>query len=159
MIHVSLHDIGPQQIVAIRERVPQAGLPAFLGRAFGELYSQLGMLGVPPGGHPFVIYHAFGPDGIDAEACAPVSRDVAASGQVHARILPALKVARTLHLGPYEELAATYAALGEWIREHHLEVAGPVRERYLTGVSEGVAPTQYRTEIEMPVETAAVAVA
>ena len=74
-----------------------------------------------------------------------------------ARLVAGGRVAGTLHSGPYEELGRTYEALSAWIRDNGHNVSGPVRERYLTGIDDGVDPTNFRTEIEMPIEEAAVA--
>ena len=45
----------------------------------------------------------------------------------------------------------TYAALHDWADANHRAMAGPHRERYLVGTDDGVAPTAYRTEIDLPV--------
>jgi effector-binding domain-containing protein len=149
---ITTQTIDPQPIVSIRERHPMSEIPTFLGRGFGVLFGQLGRLGIPPAGPPFVIYHAFGPETFDAEVCVPTQRvlDGTADG-VTSRELPAVTVARTLHVGPYEGLATAYEALTDWIATHGTEATGPVRERYLNGPGDGAAPADYRTEIEMPV--------
>ena len=69
-----------------------------------------------------------------------------------------MTVARTLHVGPYEDLGAAYRALTEWIDRNGLEAAGPVQERYLNGPGDGATPAEYRTEVEIPVVPGAVAV-
>jgi effector-binding domain-containing protein len=98
-----------------------------------------------------VIYHEFGSQGIDAEVSVPIVRQVMATGMIKSRMLPAMTVARTVHVGPYDQLGEAYAALRDWIREHGFEVAGPVEERYLNGPGDRVATSEYQTEIEMPI--------
>jgi effector-binding domain-containing protein len=151
-------DLAQQSIISIRDRHRQSELPAFLGWAFGDLFSHLKVLGVEPAGPPFVIYHAFGPDDIDAEVCVPVSQPVTASGRSESRVLPAMTVARTLHVGPYEALGSAYAAVNDWTAIHGFEAAGPMRERYLNGPGEAASPADYRTEIEIPIVRAALPV-
>ena len=56
---------------------------------YGELYGYLGRSGVTPSGEPFVIYHSFGPDGVDAEVCVPVTVEVASTDRIASRVLPA----------------------------------------------------------------------
>jgi effector-binding domain-containing protein len=150
-------ELAEQPIVSIRERHAQAEIPGFLGRAIAELFETLRLLGARPAGPPFVIYHAFGPDDVDAEVCEPVVDAISATGRIRARILPAVTVARTLHVGPYENLGAAYDALTEWIRRSGLEPAGPVQERYLNGPGDQVSPDAYETEIEIPITRALVA--
>lgn len=155
---ISVREAPDQPILSIRRRLAEAALPDFIGHAFGELYDHLRLLAVEAfGGEPFVVYHDFGPQGIDAEVCVPLSGGVKASGAITARVLPGGTVATTLHVGPYDELAGAYAAVTAWIAQNGFEVAGPVRERYLNGPADDVPPTAYRTVIEMPVAAVAVA--
>jgi effector-binding domain-containing protein len=148
---VASHHLEPQAIVSIRGRIPQDDLPAFMKRAFSDLFGRLRLLGCDPAGPPFAIYHAFGADGIDAEASVPIAAPVVATGKVESRVLPAMTVARTLHVGPYEDLGNAYAAVSHWITDHGFTAAGPFQERYLNGPGDRVAPSDYRTEIELPI--------
>jgi effector-binding domain-containing protein len=113
--------------------------------------SRLRLLGVTPSGPPFVIYHEFGTQGIDPEVSVPIGEPIAAAGKIESRVLPAMTVARAVHLGPYEKLGDAYMALWNWIRSHGFKVAGPVQERYLDGPGNSVASNEYRIEIEMPI--------
>ena len=155
---IATRDLRAQDVFSIRDRLAPTGIPTFLQEAFGELYGRLGLLGVPPAGHPFVIYHAFGPTEMDAEVCVPIAQPASATGRIVSRQLPALTVARTLHVGPYEELGAAYRALTDWVERNGFETSGPVQGRYLNGPGEGVGPADFRTEMEIPVIPAAVAV-
>jgi effector-binding domain-containing protein len=155
---IAAREVGPQTVFSIRDRRASPDIPGFLSEAFGELFGRLSLLGVRPAGHPFVIYHAFGPAEIDAEVCVPIAEVASATGRIRSRELPAVTVARTLHVGPYEDLGAAYRALTEWINRNGLEAAGPVRERYLNGPGDGATSTDYRTEVEIPVAPAAVAI-
>jgi effector-binding domain-containing protein len=149
-------EVPATQILSLRERVPLDDFPTFIGRSFGMLYEAVGRLGIQAEGHPFVIYHAFGPDGADAEVCVPVAGEPVAGPPLRTRRLEPVTVARTLHVGPYDQLPATYDELAGWVAAHGLEPAGPVRERYLDGPADDVPPSAYRTEIEQPVHVVAV---
>ena len=158
---IATREIEPQPILSIRDRRPAPSLPQFLGQSFDALFSRLGLLGVEPAGPPFVIYHEFGPDDIDAEVCVPIATGVTATGGIHDRVLPPITVATTLHVGPYEELETAYGALTTWIGENGFEAAGPLQERYLNGPGGpgvDVLPADYRTEVEIPIVPAAAAV-
>lgn len=156
---ISRHEVPDQSIVSIRDCVAQSALPAFIGHAFGELFGHLQGLGVAPSGEPLVIYHEFGPSEVDAEVCVQIAGEVVASGTITARVLPGATVVRTLHVGPYEELADAYAALNRWIGAHDVAVVGPFRERYLNAPGGDVSPSDYRTVIEIPIVEAAVLIA
>ena len=112
---IATRELGPQSIFAIRDRHAPPDLPGFLSGGFGELVGRLGLLGVRPAGHPFVIYHALGPAHIEAEVCVPIAEAASAAGRIESRELAAMTVARTLHVGPYEDLGAAYRALTERI--------------------------------------------
>jgi effector-binding domain-containing protein len=148
---IAIRHLEPQAIVSIRGRRPLDDLPAFIKAAFPDLLGRLRLLGVSTSGLPFVIYHEFGADGIDAEASVPIDQLVTSAGKIESRTLPAMTVARTVHVGPYERLGDAYAALSDWVRVHGYEASGPVQERYLNGPGDGVVSGPYRTEIEMPI--------
>jgi effector-binding domain-containing protein len=148
---ITTHHVEPQLIVSIRARRKQDALPGFIKTAIPELLGRLRLLDVGPCGPPFVIYHDFGAEGVDAEVSVPIDEPVVATGRIESRVMPPMTVARTAHVGPYEKLGDAYAALWNWIRGHELEVAGPIQERYLNRPGDRVASSEYRTEIEMPV--------
>lgn len=147
----AIHRTPETAIISIRDQVEEARFPAFLAMAFPELFAHVGRHAVIATGHPFVIYHAFGPDRIDAEVCVPVAGPAPVDERIQAHVLPEVTIVRTLHVGPYEELGAAYQALHEWVGDHGYAPAGPIRERYLTGPAEMLPPAEYRTEIDMPV--------
>jgi effector-binding domain-containing protein len=150
------HEIPAMDILFVRDAVAADGFPAFLGGAFPELYAHVERHRITPAGHPFVIYHAFGPDRIDAQVCAPILGPASGGGRLQIGTIPAATVVRTSHVGRYEDLGSAYAALSEWVADHRLTPGGPIRERYLTGVGDGVPPEAYRTELDQPIEPAPV---
>jgi effector-binding domain-containing protein len=151
------HDLAPQTIASIRDRRTRDELPAFLQAAIPELFGGLSRLGIIPSGPPFVIYHDFSTEGIDAEAAVPIGEQMIPSGKIESRVLPAMTVARTIHVGPYEKLGDAYAVLRTWVSAHGYEVAGPFQERYLNGPGDVTSTSEYRTEIEMPIVPSKVA--
>jgi DNA-binding transcriptional MerR regulator len=68
-----------------------------------------------------------------------------------ATTLPAAELAVTVHAGEHDTIDVTYGALGVWVVDHALAVAGPVRERYLCGPRDTPDPSLWRTEIGWPV--------
>ena len=154
---VTTIDLPEQRVVAIRERHAPADIPSFLGGAFADLFGRLGLMGAHPAGAPFVTYHHFGSDEIDAEVCVPVDRAVGSSGRVQSLTVPAMTVARTLHVGPYDQIGPAHLAVTDWLAEHDLDPIGPVRERYLVGPGDFGNPRDYRTEVEVPFQPVAAA--
>jgi DNA-binding transcriptional MerR regulator len=74
-----------------------------------------------------------------------------AVGRVHPATLPAVDLAVVVHPGDHDTIDVTYGELGQWVANHALAVAGPVRERYLHGPPDSDDPTTWRTEIGWPV--------
>lgn len=148
---ITTHDLPAQPIVSIRGRFRPVELPGFIGSAFDTLFGRLGRTGIEPAGPPFVIYHHFGAEDIDAEVCVPVGAVQPQTGGMVSRVVPATTVARTLHVGSYDELEAAYAAVSAWVERHARTLAGPMQERYLNGPGDDTTPSEYRTEIEQPI--------
>ena len=152
---VTVVEVPAQRIVSIRGRFDETAIPDFVGGAYGELYGFLASRGVEPAGPPLVVYHAFGAE-IDAEAAVPIpdgpalAADGPEAGRVRLGMLPAATIARTLHVGPYDQLGAAYDRIGHWIEGHGQVPSAPTRERYLNG-PDTAAPADLRTIIEMPV--------
>jgi effector-binding domain-containing protein len=147
-----------QPVLAIRHAVPSSMFQAFMGGALEELYTFITQAEVEPEGPPMARYHAFGPDIIDVEVCLPVAAGTIGAGRITTQILPGSEVASVVHVGPYDREGEAYAALEQWIALHGHVVSGPPCERYLVGPDAGVSPAEYRTEIQMPIEAALVAV-
>lgn len=54
-------------------------------------------------------------------------------------------------MGEHDDIGVTYGALGAYVTDHQLMVAGPVRESYLVGPRDSADPASWRTEIGWPV--------
>lgn len=137
--------------IAIRTQLTQAELPAFFGRAFGELAACARDRGAGP---PFARYHRADASGFDVEAVLPVRAPVAVSGRVAAIELAGGPAVQIKHVGPYDQLMPTYAALDRWLAEHHQARADAVREVYLTNPAEEPDPADWVTLVIQPVAAA-----
>jgi effector-binding domain-containing protein len=146
-------DLRPaQQYLGISGKITE-GVPAFVDRAFPELFAWLREHSVEPAGAPFLRYDEVDSDGqpvelevgVPVDAHVPVS--VAANGdsRVHADALPAGRYLTYLHVGPYRsetlpDLAASRERLLTWAEGHELTPLsytehfriGPVEERDFT---------------------------
>jgi effector-binding domain-containing protein len=138
--------------IAIRAIVPLAELPRFFGGAFAELAAcardQIA-------GPPLARYHGFQPEAVDVEAVFPLRAPVPITGRVAAITLAAGTAVQVRHTGPYDELGATYTAIGSWIVAHHLERSEPVREIYLNSPAETQDVSRLETLVVQPVRPSA----
>ncbi len=148
---VTLRERQAALVVSKRFPVRLSEIGGALGAAFGEVYGHLGAIQAAGDGPPFVIYHEVptGDDPFDIEVCAPVTRVVGPPPGWQTQELPAGTFATLIHVGPYDTVATAYGAMMAWIGGHHLSVAGPPREVYLSPPD--TPPDQIRTIVEFPV--------
>ncbi|HEX8941195.1 MAG TPA: MerR family transcriptional regulator [Candidatus Limnocylindrales bacterium] len=150
---VGVRETVAQPIVSVRGRTSAAEIPAFFGRAYGQIFRVLGEQGIRPSGPPFSIYHDpdFRQEDVDVEVAVPVSEPVETTDGVVGRTLAGGPVAYTVHVGAYDEVGAAYRALTGWAQANGRALAGPPREIYLVGPDQARDPGQLRTEIDWPI--------
>ncbi|MFC5380018.1 MerR family transcriptional regulator [Aquipuribacter nitratireducens] len=157
---ITVQEVPGQPVAALRCRTDLAGIGAALGEAFRVVAGAVASSGAQPAGAPFVVYH----DVIDEtsagdiEVCVPVPPATAPpapadEGAVRWRTTAGGPVARTLHRGPYAEIAPAYHSLEGWMRENGHRPAGPPREVYLNDPATTL-PEDLLTEVQWPVSHA-----
>jgi DNA-binding transcriptional MerR regulator len=77
--------------------------------------------------------------------------DPPSHGRVTPFVIPASDLATTIHVGPHDDIDVTYGALGAYVSQHAMPVAGPVSEIYHVGPRDTDDTTQWRTEIGWPI--------
>jgi effector-binding domain-containing protein len=142
--------LKPQPTAAIRVTIE----PARMGEAFDEVFPEtlayLERVGASPAGPPFARFFDYTEDEADFEAGFPVSEPVQGEGRIAASELPGGLAAVTTHVGPYEGLQDTHAAIGEWVLANGHDPSGPVWEVYVTNPREEPDPSKRRTEVVWP---------
>lgn len=124
-----------QRVLAITGNQPLDDALEWFTGAFDELHAL-----VPPArrtGPDGALYFA---DFFEAESgrlTVFVPTDVAAAGRAHAVPLPEAELAVATHDGALQDLDRTYGALGTYVTNHAIGVAGPIRERFLGSPSSG----------------------
>lgn len=142
---VELADLSPQPAAVVRDHVEAAGLPAFLGEAFGEVMRVLSEQHLSPAGPPFGRYRPTD-GGFDVEVGFPATGTVAPAGRVTSAVLPGGPAARALHRGDYGQVGAAYEAAAGWLRDNGYVPAGEAWESYL----DGPGVPEPRTLVYMP---------
>jgi effector-binding domain-containing protein len=154
-------DLEPEPTAAVRVQQPMAALD--LAAAFDRFIPELARRATEDGatlaGPPFGRYHRFGPDVVDVEIGWPLTAPLEAwpaladvpAGEAGRSELPGGTVARAVHLGPYDGLAASYDALHAWIHEQPGvdDAAGPW-ESYAESPMDAADPAAVRTVICWP---------
>jgi DNA-binding transcriptional MerR regulator len=139
-------NIEPKTIYSLRKRM---GLKDF-GTAFDELCSGMGKNRLKPCGPFLSIYHDdnFNPEDTDIE----VGVEIANTGGEHIRQLNPGLCCFATHVGPYDDFSKCYAALMEWIEKEGFGIAGPPFELYIKGCESNLPPSEYVTEIYIPIK-------
>ncbi len=152
MYEVALKNLPAQNVAAIRKTLPNYGqLNTLFGQLFGAIWGKVKLTG------PTVaIYHdpEFREEDVDVEAAIPIEGMLPDGGPVQSRELPGGQMACTVHQGSYEGIGEAYNAVMAWLEPNGYRVAGPVRENYLRSPGDTDDPTQFVTEIQVPVTKA-----
>ncbi len=150
-----------QSYLGIAGRITD-GVPAFVDKAFPELFRWLGEHEIKPTGPPFIRFRQLDPDGepLEIEAAAPVDGDPQGDERVRAGTLPAGRYLTLIHRGPYRsesapDLAVARNRLIAFAAEQGLVYSRQTRtgttlpcalERYLLGPMEEPDFTKWETE-------------
>ncbi|MBM2616214.1 MerR family transcriptional regulator [Actinoplanes sp. LDG1-06] len=148
-IHVELRSEPARTVAAVEAVVGSGDVEAWFAGAMAELEAAVGdaVTGPPGGTYDNALFeqergHAL----VYLPATAPPR-----VGRVHPVTLPAAELAVTTHVGEHDGVEITYGALGTWVVQNAMSVAGPVREVYLVGPRDAREPAAWRTEIGWPV--------
>ncbi|MGH3345943.1 MAG: GyrI-like domain-containing protein [Nocardioides sp.] len=119
-----------------------------MGEAFGRVGAALGRAHVPPVG-PAMAFYDIRPDGMTVSAGFLVPHPVERDGDVRPLQLPPCEVVRAEHLGPYDDLPATYERIRKAAADHGRDLdETQMWEEYLTGPE--TPPEQTRTLVSWP---------
>ncbi len=151
MTEVNIINTTEQSALSIRGKVKMADISQYMGKVYGELMMEMRRNGWQGSGPPFAYYHSWVGDEIDVDCGIPVNSATAGSGRVRRFTLPAVRAARTVHIGPYMDIGKTYQTLERWIRDHGHEPADNMWESYLNDPAE-VLPEKLMTEIFWPIK-------
>jgi effector-binding domain-containing protein len=144
---------SPQQRIAfIRVKTPRGEIVHAMRVGLEELGRVLKHQNVAPSG-PWFTHHFRRPDeSFDFRICFPVESDVKPEGHVEAGELEAARVVQAVYSGGYEGLGGGWGELHEWIAAHNLKTRDDLWERYLMGPDMSSDTTEWRTELNRPLE-------
>jgi effector-binding domain-containing protein len=130
--------------------IPRSEVRSAMEPGISEVIAAAKAQGIGPAGPWFTHHLKMDPAIFDFEICVPVTAPAAAVGRVKPGEMPAMRVARTIYLGPYEGLGAAWSEFKGWIAANG-HVPGPdLYERYLTGPESTANPGDWRTELSQP---------
>ncbi len=140
-----------QPTLSVRTHASAQELPSLFGRVYAEIMQYLQELGEQPAGMPFAAYHDMNMQNLDIEVGFPVAHKLNGKGEIQASEFPGGKLACVMHVGPYDQLGAAYAALAQWVSEHGFESTGVAYELYYSPPE--TPPQEIKTEIVFPLKS------
>ncbi len=137
-------------IALIHLTIPKDEIRNVMGPSLRELMSTVSAQGLQPTGSWFDHHFAIAPDHWDFEIGVPLSAPVAPAGRVQSGQWPAMRAARTVFHGDYEELGVAWSEFLDWIEAHGHNPAADLYQCYLTGPESSPDPANWRTELIKP---------
>ncbi len=137
----------------IRLTIPRSEMMTKFGPAVAELFSALASQGVRPIGAVFAHHLAMSPGVFDFELGVVVTAPVKESGRVKPGLLPAARVMRTIHTGPYEGLPAAWGEFDKWMKANGHAQAENLWEVYSVGPQSSPDQSTWRTELNRPLKS------
>ena len=153
MTDIEVNERAEGLTAGVRKAVPMDELTDFFSHAFTETMRVLTEQGIQPAGPPFGKYYGMPGATVDVEAGYPVAEPVTASGEVVPGLLPGGRAVEAVHVGPYDTLVQTYAAIEEFVAAQGWTPGDVMWESYLSDPSIEPAPTTWRTLISWPMES------
>lgn len=138
-----------QHTAAIKMTRSVSQIGAAMSEAFPRIHHAVVSAGMEPAGMPLARYYDFGEESTTFECAIPVPSPFAAAGGVEPGVVGGGKAAFALHVGPYETIGETWAAIMAWVQEQGRAPAGPTWEVYIDDPQK-VAPDQLKTELYVP---------
>jgi len=136
-----------QRIAVIHLTIPRADIRSVMGPGVRELMAAVAAQNIAPTG-PWFTHHLRMDQGVfDFEIGVPVTAPVTAVGRMKPSQQPAMRVARTIHHGPYEGLAAAWREFGAWIAANGHTQALDLWECYLVGPEASNDQAAWRTQL------------
>lgn len=113
----------------------------------------LGHHGQTPDPHPVILYDTdlSRDDEFTFEVCFPVASPLPEGAGVVCKELPAVRVAFTTFLGPYDTIWNAHVELQSWLIERGFKATGPLRETGLVAEQDDVDPRDWVTELAVPI--------
>jgi DNA-binding transcriptional MerR regulator len=138
-------------VAAVRGVVDRGDALGWYAEAMRDLEATLDAAGEVPTGPAGGLYdnELFSDERGTMIVYIPVAQPPS-SGAVEPFVIPGAELTTTTHVGPHDDIDVTYGALGTYVKQQALEVAGPVREIYHVGPRDTMDSSRWRTEIGWP---------
>jgi len=133
-----------------REDVPIPEIAKVLGECLPAIFAHCQQHGIGMSGPPFCRYPSATPGTVTLEAGIPTAAPATGEGAILAGTIGGTRAAAATHVGPYETLGDTHAALAKWVQDRGATPSGPPWEVYLTDPGEVPDPAEWKTAVFLP---------
>jgi AraC family transcriptional regulator len=142
----------PQPFLFVRRECSHAEIAGAIGECLPRVYGHCQQHALAMAGPPIVRYARVSPGLLTIEGGFPLLSPAPGDGDIEAGELQGGPVATAVHLGPYDALPQTHAAIERWIGEQGHRAKGAPWEQYLTDPGEEPDPAKWRTQVVWPLE-------
>jgi effector-binding domain-containing protein len=150
---VELRSVPERRALVVHAHTALSNVGATVGPIFGEVASWASAHSVPLTGPAVTRYSNVNRGECDLDAGFVVQGTPATEGgRIQAIALGGCKASVVTHMGSYETLHETYAAIETWMRANGFSTAGPMWEEYFS--MPGTPPEKTRTDVYWPVREA-----
>jgi AraC-like DNA-binding protein/effector-binding domain-containing protein len=144
-------ELQPQPALIVKRRVARSEIATTIAESLGKTFPYALQNGLAIAGRPFVRYSDVGPGLMTMETGTPLAEPAPGVGEIEAITLPGGPAAVAVHMGPYDKLQDTYAALERWMQQQGVRAAGAPWESYITDPAEHPDPANWRTDVYWPI--------
>lgn len=140
--------------IRIETTIDMAAMQQAYETSYGKIGQFLGVNGMQPTGAPISIMEAWEPENNKAvfhPAMTVAATDAKGNEEIVAGEIPACKVVRCIHKGPYGEMEASWNAAMKYVTDNGMEMAGMPWEQYISDPGE-VSEKDLITHIYVPVK-------
>jgi AraC family transcriptional regulator len=148
---IERQELQPQHALIVKRRVARSQIAATIAESLGKTFPYALQNGLAIAGRPFVRYSEVGPGLMTMEAGTPLASPDPGAGEIEPITLPGGPAAVAIHMGPYDTLQDTYAAMERWMQQEGVRAAGAPWESYITDPAEHPDPATWRTDVFWPI--------
>jgi effector-binding domain-containing protein len=146
-LDIQVKEVKKQPTLIMKTKAKKAEIGAELQKIFPKVFAFIAANKIPESA-PMAYYVSRDPamTTFDIEAGIVVPEGTKGDGDIVASSLPAGKTAFAVHVGPYEDLPKTYAAIVDWAKTKGLTTQPIAWEVYITDPG-NTKPNELKTEV------------
>jgi len=146
-MEIRIEEIEAQPVASIRIETTQSEIADKIGKLLREIVP---IVEEHMNGAPLAVFHAWEGDRGEMEVAVPVEASAQATDRIQRHDLPGGRAVVATHIGPYDQLLASWSTINAWMKERGLEARSAPWEQYISDCS--VTPAnELVTRIVLPI--------